>query len=112
MADTNEILNRIDKALKDNKRTEYIFLILTIILFLSGIACIWYAIIVGELPWATPSMITTGLIYFPLKEIKLLRDKNVALAIAPIIITQLPPAKAAEEIQKLLEHLYGKKDAK
>lgn len=112
MADTSEILDRIDKVLKDNKRTENVYLILTVILFLMGIACIAYALIVGELAWSTPSAITTGFLYFPLKEIKLLRNKNVALATAPIIITQLPPAKAAVEIQKLLEHIYGEQNAK
>lgn len=111
MADTSEILDRIDKVLKDNKRIENVYLVLTVILFLMGIACFAYALISGEFVWSTPSVVTTGLLYFPLKEIKLLRDKNVALATAPIIITQLPPEKAAVEIQKLLEHIYGEKDA-
>jgi len=112
MADTKEILERIDKVLIDNKRTENIYLVLTIVLFLCGIACIIYALVVGKLAWSTPSAVTTGFLYFPLKEIKSLRNKNVALATAPIIITQLPPDKAAEEIQKLLEHIYSDKDAK
>ncbi|AGA78887.1 hypothetical protein [Echinicola vietnamensis] len=107
MADTKEILDRIDKVLRDNKRTENIYLFLTVLLFLSGIACIITALVTGELVWSTPSAVTTGFLYFPLKEIKVLRNKNVALATAPIIITQLPPDKAAEEIQKLLEHIYG-----
>ena len=42
-----------------------------------------------------------------LKEIKGIRQKNIALATAPMLITQLPKAKAAKEIQKLLQTLYG-----
>lgn len=110
MAETNEILDRIDKVLRENKQIENIYLFLTILLFVLGIACIVYTLIVGKLAWSTPSAITTGFLYFPLKEIKLLRNKNVALATAPIIITQLPPHKAAVEIQKLLEHIYGEKN--
>jgi hypothetical protein len=112
MADTSEILDRIDKVLQENRRIENIYLFLTILLFLLGITCIVYALFVGNLAWSTPSAITTGFLYFPLKEIKLLRNKNVALATAPIIITQLPPQKAALEIQKLLEHIYGKENGK
>jgi len=47
------------------------------------------------------------LLYWPLREIKDIRQKNIALATAPMLITQLPKAKAAEEIQKLLQNLYG-----
>ena len=107
MANIQEILDRIDKVLKDNKKIETLYLILTVLLFLSGIACIVIALVTKEFVWSTPSAVTTGLLYFPLKEIKQLRRQNIALATAPIIITQLPPDKAAEEIQKLLQTLYG-----
>lgn len=110
MADIDPILQRIDKVLKDNKTIEVIYIILTILLFLCGITCFIIAICTGQYVWSTPSAITTGLLYFPLKEIKDLRKKNIALATAPILITQLPKAKAAEEIQKLLQNLYGEEN--
>jgi len=65
------------------------------------------ALATGKYLWSTPSAVTTGLLYYPLREIKDIRQKNIALATAPILISQLPADKAAEQIQKLLEQLYG-----
>jgi hypothetical protein len=103
------IMDRIDEVLSQNKRIEWIYIILTVLLFLLGIACMVSAIVTGQYLWTTPSAITTSMLYFPLKEIKDIRQKNIALATAPILITQLPTDKAAEEIQKLLQSLYGGK---
>ncbi|WP_153559469.1 hypothetical protein [Roseimaritima sediminicola] len=107
MTSIDDILARIDVVLKENKRIEWIYIVLTIILFGTGIACFVLALIRGEVAWSTPSVITTGLLYWPLREIKDIRAKNIALATAPMLITQLPKTKAAEEIQKLLQSLYG-----
>lgn len=109
MINIEDILKRVDLVLTENKRVEYLYLALTTILFLTGIACFIVALVSGQFAWSTPSAITTGLLYYPLKEIKNLRRKNIALATAPILITQLPPNKAALEIQKLLENLYSEK---
>jgi len=108
MASTAEILKRIDDVLLDNKRIESLYIILTVILFGTGITCFISALMTGQYLWSTPSAVTTGLLYWPLKEIKEIRRKNIALATAPVLITQLPRAKAAEEIQKLLQTLYGR----
>jgi hypothetical protein len=80
-----------------------------LLLFGTGISCFITALITGQFAWSTPSAITTGLLYWPLREIKDIRAKNIALATAPMLITQLPRAKAAEEIQKLLQTMYGEK---
>ncbi len=107
MASIDEILTRIDLVIKQNKRIEWIYIILTMLLFGTGISCFVTALTTGNFAWSTPSAVTTGLLYWPLKEIKDIRQKNIALATAPMLITQLPKAKAAEEIQKLLQTLYG-----
>jgi len=109
MTTTEEILARVDDVLKQNKRIEWTYIFLTVLLFGTGIACFVVALITGKFAWSTPSAITTGLLYWPLKEIKDIRQKNIALATAPALITLLPRAKAAEEIQKLLQTLYGGK---
>ena len=102
-----QILERVDEVHKQNKTTEVLLLIGTSILFLSGITCFILAIVKQEFAWGTPPVVTTSLLYFPLKEIKQLRRKNIALATAPALISQLPKAKAAEEIQKLIHNLFG-----
>ena len=107
MATTDQILKRIDEVLDQNKRIEWTYIILTVVLFGTGIACFITALVSGEFVWSTPAAITTGLLYWPLKEIKDIRQKNIALATAPMLITQLPTDQAAIEIQKLLQNLYG-----
>jgi hypothetical protein len=107
MPSIDEILKRIDDVLVQNKRIEWIYISLTVLLFGAGISCIVVALVSGQFAWSTPSAITTGLLYWPLKEIKSIRQKNIALATAPMLITQLPQDKAAEEIQKLLQTLYS-----
>lgn len=107
MVSTSEIIARIDDVLKQNRRIEWTYILLTVILFGTGISCFITALVSGQFAWSTPSAITTGLLYWPLREIKDIRQKNIALATAPMLITQLPKAKASEEIQKLLQTLYG-----
>lgn len=106
MVSITDITQRIDEVLKQNRRIEWTYIGLTVVLFLTGIACFVVALISGNFLWSTPSAITTGLLYWPLREIKGIRQKNIALATAPMLITQLPQKKATEEIQKLLETLY------
>ena len=106
MTTTDEILRRIDAVLRDNKRTEVVFLVLTVVLFLTGICCFIAAVISGQFVWSAPSVAVTVLLQWPIREIKDIRAKNIALATAPLLITQLPPEKEAEEVQKLLQALY------
>lgn len=107
MASVDDVLSRIDIVLRENKRIEWTYILLTVVLFGTGISCFIVALTTGQFAWSTPSAITTGLLYWPLREIKDIRTKNIALATAPMLITQLPKAKAAEEIQKLLQSMYG-----
>lgn len=105
-ASIEAILGRIDTVRSDNRGIERLYLGLTVLLFGCGTACFVGALVTGQYLWASPSALTTGLLYWPLREIKDIRRKNIALATAPILITQLPPEKAAREIQKLLQVLY------
>jgi hypothetical protein len=101
-----DTLGRIDQVLRQNRKIEWTYIILTVILFLCGIACIICALVTGKYAWSTPSVVTTALLYRPLKEIKSIRKNNIALATAPMLIATLPPLEAAKEIQNLLHTLY------
>lgn len=103
------ILLRIDTVIRRNRRAETLFIILTTILFMSGITCFVMALITGKYVWSSPSLLTTSLLYWPLNKIKELRQKNIAIAVAPMLITTLPKKMAAIEIQNLLKYLYGDK---
>jgi hypothetical protein len=99
-------LARIDDVLRQNRKIEWTYIVLTVTLFVCGIACIICALITGKFIWSAPSTVTTGLLYWPLKEIKSIRRNNIALATAPVLIATLPPLESAKEIQILLHTLY------
>ena len=105
-----QILARIDGVRRDNQGIERLYVTLTVLLFLCAIGCLVKAMIEGQYLWALPPVFTTGFLYWPLREIKDIRRKNIALACAPILITQLPPEVASVEIQKLLIVLYEEKN--
>lgn len=107
MAKTKEILSRIDTVLKENKSLQTSFIILSVILFLAGIAAVFYALCTNQLVWTIPSAFISLFLKWPIQNIIKLREKNIALATVPVLIDTLPIEKAAEEIQKLIEHLYG-----
>ena len=109
MPQIEETLQRIDLVLRENKKIEWTYILLTVVLFGCGIACIVCALVTGRYLWSAPSTITTGLLYWPLKEIKSIRRNNIALATAPILIATLPPDQAAREIQLLIHTLYEDK---
>lgn len=103
----DQILERVDNVLHQNRRIEWTYIGLTVLLFSTGIACFVAALISGEFLWSTPSAVTTALLYWPLNQIKDIRKENIALATAPMLINQLPTDQAAVEMQKLLQTLYG-----
>lgn len=92
--------------MNENRRTEYLFIGMVCLLFLAGMGCLISALWSGEFAWATPSVVTTALLHYPMKEIKELRQKNIALATAPLLINTLPTDHAAAEMGKLLSSLY------
>lgn len=99
-------LARIDVVLLENRKEQRVYILLASILFLAGIYCLIEAIIRGEFGWSIPPVITTALLHWPLKAIRDIRQKNIALAVAPAIILLLPAEEAIEEIKKLLFSLY------
>lgn len=103
---TEQILVRIDGVLKSNRLKEWIYIGLTIVLFLVGIACIIYALVEREFAWTIPSAFTTFFLKYPFNLIRQIMRENKALAIVPALITKLPPDKAARELQKLIQQLY------
>lgn len=100
-----DILQRIDDVLKENKNLQWCFVVLTIILFICGILAIIIAIYRQEYVWTIPSVFTTLFLKWPIENIIKIRNKNIALATIPALITKLAPEEATREIQKLIEKL-------
>lgn len=65
------------------------------------------ALVSQQFLWSAPSVVTTGLLHYPMQQIKELRQKNIALATAPLLIATLPTDQAATEMGRLLSSLYG-----
>ncbi|RWQ28341.1 hypothetical protein [Mesorhizobium sp.] len=107
MTPIDQILKRIDDVLKDNRRTETIYILMTVLLFGAGIGCLIQAVYMREFLWSVPPVATTALLHYPMTQIRDLRAKNIALATAPLLISTLPVDKAAEEMVRLLKSLHG-----
>lgn len=104
-----DILQRIDDVLKENKNLQWCFVVLTVGLFLCGIFAISLAIYKQEFVWTIPSVFTTLFLKWPIENIIKIRDKNIALATVPALVTKLSPEDTTKEIQKLIEKLYESK---
>ncbi|WP_192255049.1 hypothetical protein [Mesorhizobium silamurunense] len=106
-----QILKRIDDVLRDNRRTETLYIVMSVVLFVAGIGCLIQALYLHEFIWSIPPVATTALLHYPMKEVRDLRAKNIALATAPLLISTLPVDKAAEEMIRLLKSLHGETSA-
>lgn len=104
---TDSLLARVDDVLTANRRHEYCYIFGAAILFITGIASFLVALYHGEYVWTVPPAAATFFLRWPLNAIHQIRKDNLALAIVPAIIKELPRPKAAEELQKLIQRLYG-----
>ncbi len=106
MGPIEEIVSRVDDVLTRNKRTEWLLISGTAALFIVGIAALVMALATREYIWGVPAAFTTFFLKWPIEQIHAIRRGNIALALAPLLIRELPPQNAATEIQKLLENLF------
>jgi len=103
---TADMLTQIQGVIHDNHRTELFLLIGTGALFTLGVVAVIVALVSGSYIWTIPSAGISAFLYWPIMTIERLRNRNIALAASAALISQLPPAQAAKEIQKLLEKLF------
>jgi hypothetical protein len=103
------INNRVDGALRDNRRAEFIVIGMAIGIFLLGAG----ALIVAY--WLTNPYVGSGaflfqsLLYWPIREILKVRQDNLVLQTLPVLVAELQPKDAAIEIRKLSEFMRGKR---
>src|ERR1700721_2380238 len=99
-------LQQVGIVIADNRRTENFLLAGIGILFTVGIVSALMVIFRGQFVWTIPSVGAAFFLKWPIQKISDLRNRNIALAAAPIFIAQLPPAQAAKEVQKILQELF------
>lgn len=103
------INNRVDGALKDNRRAEHIVIGMAIGIFTLGAGILVVAY------WLTNPYVSGGtvlfqsLLYWPIREILKLRQDNLMLQTLPVLVAELPPKEAALEIRKMAEYMRRKR---
>jgi hypothetical protein len=105
----DHVNKRIDKALAANARTEVLIIVMAAFIFLLGIAIV----ILGywnQNPYLhTAAILLQGLLYWPISEIRRLREDNLILQTVPAIVSSLPPKECAKELKKMLDYLRRRK---
>jgi hypothetical protein len=103
----DQVAERFETALEHNRSTYRLILWMSGGIFVIGVSLL----IIGVIKWDTlilaPSAIITGLLYWPIINLLKIRKANICLYISPALIKCLPAARAADEIEKLLEWLRG-----
>ena len=107
--DIELINNRVDGALRSNRRAEYIMIGMSVGIFSLGLATLIVAYWQKQPYIGSGSVLLNGLLYWPVREIWKLRRDNLLLQVLPVIIAELSTEDATKEIKKLAEHLRGKK---
>ncbi len=102
---TKTIEARIDQVIQKNNKFETTIICMSIGIFLIGGTAFIYGFFIGNVFVVTPSVIITGLLYWPIKKLEKIRKENISLAVIPTLIENLPPEKAALELIKLLSKI-------
>ncbi len=104
-----EIHARVDAALAANKRAEVIVIGMAVAIFVLGAGCFLLAYFEKNPYVASVSLLLTGFLYWPIREVLKLRRDNLILQVVPVMAAQLDPTALATEVKKTLDHLRGMK---
>lgn len=96
---------RIDEVLDKNKWHVRVMSGMAILIFILGVGTLIYGIYNNNVLVATPSALASIFLYWPFNQIRKVRKENIAIAIAPALIKNLPPEDAAKELVKLLDKI-------
>ncbi len=104
-----EIHARIDGALSANKRAETIVIAMAVGIFVLGVASFLLAYVEKNPYVGGGSILLTGFLYWPIREVLKLRRDNLVLQVVPVMAAQLSPADLSKELKKTLDYLRGKR---
>ena len=103
------INNRVDAALRDNRRAEFIVMGMALFIFLLGAGLLLLAYWFVNPYAAGGTFLLQSFLYWPIREILRLRRDNLVLQTLPVLVAELPPKEAILEIRKLSEHIRSKR---
>jgi hypothetical protein len=99
------INERVDRALSDNRRAEYIVIAMATSIFAMGACVLLFSYWFKNVYVASGSALFQGLLYWPIREVLKLRRDNLLLQAFPALVSELSPPALAQEIKKMLEYL-------
>ncbi|HEY4211804.1 MAG TPA: hypothetical protein VGM84_10015 [Steroidobacteraceae bacterium] len=100
---------RVDHALADNRRAEFLFVVMALALFIVGLLIVLLAYRLKNPYVCGAALLTQTFLIFPVNEIRKLRRDNLILQTFPVLIEGLPAEAAVAEIKMLLALLRGGK---
>lgn len=105
----DEVNQRIDKCVKDNRTYERILWSVLGLMLLVGLSIVVYGVLHDDRLLIGVSVGETGFTIWPIRNLIQLHRRKIALAVIPAITSLLSPRDAAREIHLLIQHLLDKK---
>lgn len=103
------INSRVDSALKDNRRAEWIVIGMALGIFMLGAGVIVVAYWSKNPYVGGGTFLLQSFLYWPIREILKLRKDNMVLQTLPVLVAELPPKEAILEIRKLAEYMRNRR---
>jgi len=98
---------RVDKALFDNRRSEWLIVSMATMIFLSGMALLTVGYSQQNAYVTGGAALLEGFLYWPVREVLRLRRENLMLQTLPVLVAELPREEATKIIREaLLERLW------
>lgn len=98
------VIDRIDIVLHRHKKTFWLIVCMAVAIFIVSLSLLVIGLLKNDTAIVGSSAVI-GFIYGSMRWILRLRREDIYLAVAPLLVKGLPPARAANEIEKLLERL-------
>lgn len=104
-----QVTERIDSAIKENRKHEYLLVVVLILLFVVGLGLLVYGAVTKELWLLAPGGILQSTIVFPILLLVKLREDNMRLQILPQLMrladTEEAKRLAAKLVNRLIEQV-------
>jgi hypothetical protein len=101
----DQINERVDAALKSNRRAESTVIVMSGGIFVAGLLVLFLSYWIRNPYIAAVAVLLNGFLYWPIREVRKIRRENLTLQILPSMIEALPPKDALREIVKCLTYL-------
>jgi hypothetical protein len=103
------INGRVDAALRDNRRAEFIVIAMALGVFGLGAGIVLVAYWFKNPYVGGGTFLCQSFLYWPIREILRLRKDNLVLQTVPVLLAELPQKEATLEIRQLAAYIRNRK---